>query len=132
MQTKQTKQPDIAPAQSVASQTNSEVAPLQTKSEQTKASTPQEYAQIVALEKGWNYADWQILIHKESSWNTHAVNKSSGACGLAQALPCQKMLNVIGTLDNYQGQIDWMADYLQNRYGNPTNALIFHQTKGWY
>ena len=105
---------------------------MQTKSEQTKPQTPQEYAQIVALEKGWNYADWQILIHKESSWNTHAVNKSSGACGLAQALPCQKMLNVIGTLDNYQGQIDWMADYLQNRYGNPTNALNHHLNVGWY
>lgn len=132
MQTKQTKQPDIAPAKSVPSQTNSEVAQLQTKSEQTKPPTPQEYAAQIAQTKGWNYADWQILIHKESSWNTHAVNKSSGACGLAQALPCSKMLGQIGTLDNYQGQIDWMTGYLENRYGNPTNALHHHLNVGWY
>ena len=37
----------------------------------------------------WGYADW--LVKKESGWNPNAVNRSNGACGLAQALPCGKV-----------------------------------------
>lgn len=69
------------------------------------------------------------LIQRESTWNPYAVNSSSGACGLGQALPCSKM-------DcekwDYECQIRWMANYIENRYGTPTEALSFHSEKNWY
>ncbi len=69
------------------------------------------------------------LIRRESTWNPYAINKSSGACGLAQALPCSKM----GCeLWDYECQIEWMLDYIDNRYGNPNKALDFHNLKNWY
>lgn len=40
-------------------------------------------------ESDWGYVDY--IIGRESGWNPNAVNKTSGACGLAQALPCSKV-----------------------------------------
>lgn len=37
----------------------------------------------------WGYVDY--IISHESGWNPNSVNSSSGACGLAQALPCSKV-----------------------------------------
>jgi len=75
---------------------------------------------------------FDLLVQAESGGNFYAVNKSSGACGLPQALPCSKMLNVIGSLDNHQGQIEWMKSYIKERYGSPEAAWSHHQRYGWY
>lgn len=73
------------------------------------------------------YADW--LIMKESSWNPEAVNPSSGACGLAQALPCSK----IGKNWNDPATaLAWMANYVKNRYGSWHAAVQFHKANNWY
>lgn len=66
---------------------------------------------------------------KESSWRPEAVNQSSGACGLAQALPCSK----IGS--EWKDPIvalKWMNDYVNNRYGGWQQALEFHNANNWY
>lgn len=73
-----------------------------------------------------------ILIMKESSWNPKAINPTSEACGLGQALPCSKLLNVCGTLDDVKCQVRWITNYIASRYGNPTNALAFHDRHNWY
>jgi hypothetical protein len=52
------------------------------------------------------------LINGESGWNPYAINKSSGACGLFQSLPCSKVLSVAGNLDNIDGQVRWGVDYI--------------------
>lgn len=62
----------------------------------------------------------------------YSINKSSGACGIPQAYPCSKLLAVIGSLDNIEGQLDWMINYIANRYGTPSAAIAHHNAKGWY
>jgi len=69
------------------------------------------------------------LIARESSFNPHAINPTSGACGLAQALPCNKMAC---ELSDVHCQLEWISEYVQNRYGNMENTLAFHDQKGWY
>lgn len=64
----------------------------------------------------------KTLIMKESSCRFNAVNPTSGACGLPQAYPCSKLpcpLNESGAVC----QLQWMQDYVQNRYGSWDNAL---------
>lgn len=70
-------------------------------------------------------ATW--LINKESGCNPGAVNKSSGACGIPQALPCSKL----GTSDPV-AQIRWMQNYVNQRYGGWAGAVAWHKTHNWY
>lgn len=70
-------------------------------------------------------ATW--LINKESGCNPNAVNRSSGACGIPQALPCSKL----GTSDPV-AQIRWMQNYVMARYGSWANAVAWHQSHNWY
>lgn len=70
-------------------------------------------------------ATW--LINKESGCNPNAVNRSSGACGIPQALPCSKL----GTKDPV-AQIRWMQDYVNRRYGGWAGAVAFHRSHNWY
>lgn len=75
----------------------------------------------------WGYADW--LVNKESTWNPNAVNKSSGACGLAQALPCSK---VPGNPYDPVNSLNWMNSYVNGRYGSWAAAVEHSRLKGWY
>lgn len=76
-----------------------------------------------------HWESWELLGTKESGWNPYAINSSSGACGIPQSLPCSKMECERW---DYECQIKWMANYIENRYGNPTKALTFHFEKNWY
>jgi hypothetical protein len=73
------------------------------------------------------------LWDNESGWNENAVNQSSGACGIPQALPCSKM-SAFGSdyQTNPATQIRWGLDYIKNRYGDPISAYQFWQANGWY
>lgn len=75
----------------------------------------------------WGYAEW--LVAKESGWNPNAVNRSSGACGLAQALPCSK----VGS-DPYNPvvSLNWMNNYVNGRYGGWAGAVEHSKSRGWY
>lgn len=75
----------------------------------------------------WGYAEW--LVQKESGWNPNAVNRSSGACGLAQALPCSK---VPGNPHDPVNSLNWMNGYVTGRYGSWENAVAHSRAKGWY
>lgn len=83
-------------------------------------------------EEHWAALDQLIFV--ESGWNPYAVNKSSGACGIAQSLPCSKVLSRAGTLDNVVGQGEWMLDYIARAYGNPTKAYDkwLSRSPHWY
>lgn len=78
-------------------------------------------------EESWGYADYMVT--RESSWNPNAVNRSSGACGLAQALPCSKVgpdpFNPVVSLN-------WMNNYVNGRYGGWANAYAFWTKNHWY
>lgn len=75
----------------------------------------------------WGYADW--LVKKESGWNPNARNRSSGACGLAQALPCSK---VPGNPHDPVNSLNWMHGYVMRRYGSWANAVQHSKARGWY
>jgi hypothetical protein len=75
-------------------------------------------------------SDAKMFIYlKESGNNPNAVNKSSGACGLAQALPCSKMGCALG---DYACQDAWATRYMQSRYGTWENAKAFWITHRWW
>lgn len=69
------------------------------------------------------------LIRRESNCNPNAVNSSSGACGVAQELPCGKSGCSLG---DGACQVKWMNNYVANRYGSWSNAVAFHNANNWY
>lgn len=75
----------------------------------------------------WGYAD--SIVQRESSWNPNALNSSSGACGLAQALPCSK---VPGNPFNPVDSLRWQHGYVNARYGGYAGAYQFWQANHWY
>ncbi len=74
----------------------------------------------------WGYADY--IVGRESGWNPNSTNKSSGACGLAQALPCSK---VPGNPYNPVDSLNWMNSYV-SRYGGWQGAYNFWLAHNWY
>ncbi len=78
-------------------------------------------------EEYWGYVDFMVT--RESSWNPNAVNRSSGACGLAQALPCSK---VPGNPFDPVNSLQWMNGYVNGRYGGWEGAYSFWQRNKWY
>lgn len=74
-------------------------------------------------------ANAHYLIGKESGCNPHAVNRSSGACGIGQALPCSKMDCEMG---DGACQVKWMNGYVIGRYGTWKAAADHHRRMGWY
>ncbi|MFJ3220053.1 lytic transglycosylase domain-containing protein [Kitasatospora sp. NPDC086801] len=73
------------------------------------------------------------IVARESSWNHLAVNASSGAYGLVQALPGTKMASAgADWRTNPATQIKWGLDYMNSRYGSPCAAWSFWQNHHWY
>ena len=75
----------------------------------------------------YKYVDF--IVGKESSWNPKIVNKSSGACGLAQALPCNK---IQGDWQNPVIALNWMDSYVKSRYKTWESAYNFWNSHKWY
>jgi hypothetical protein len=70
---------------------------------------------------------------KESGWNHEAENKSSGAYGIPQALPGDKMASEGSDWrTNPATQIKWGLSYIKDRYGSPTGAWSHFQSHNWY
>jgi len=69
------------------------------------------------------------LIRRESGCNPNAVNPSSGACGVAQELPCGK--SGCARTDG-ACQVAWMNRYVKSRYQSWAGALYHHDMKNWY
>ncbi|MEV6176313.1 transglycosylase SLT domain-containing protein [Streptomyces sp. NPDC052016] len=73
------------------------------------------------------------IVEHESGWDVDATNASSGAYGLVQALPANKMASAGSDWKtNPKTQIKWGLDYMNERYGSPTGAWAFWQANGWY
>lgn len=97
-------------------------------------ATPAQ-AQAIAKEivPSGQYACFANIISHESSWNVHAVNPSSGAYGLAQALPASKYSEFGSDWRNSATiQIKWALAYMTSRYGSPCAAWTFWQNHNWY
>lgn len=85
---------------------------------------------------GWGDDQWlalEALWTRESGWNHLAVNSSSGATGIPQALPGDKMATAgADWATNPYTQIRWGVAYIQSRYGTPASAWDFWQSNNWY
>jgi len=86
-----------------------------------------QVAEIILTEEyGFNEAQFECLDSlwtRESHWNYKAHNYRSGAHGIAQALPAEKM-SVVGTdwRTNPVTQIRWGIRYITMRYDTPCKA----------
>ncbi|MFE7972564.1 lytic transglycosylase domain-containing protein [Streptomyces shenzhenensis] len=79
------------------------------------------------------YQCFSNIVDHESSWNYRAVNASSGAYGLFQALPGSKMSSAGADWQtNPATQIKWGLNYMDSRYGSPCDAWAFWQANHWY
>jgi hypothetical protein len=80
--------------------------------------------QFPCLEKLWD---------RESGWNYKAKNSSSGAQGIPQALPGNKMASFGDDwATNPATQIKWGLSYIEGRYDTPCGAWGHSQDTGWY
>jgi len=70
-----------------------------------------------------------FIYFKESTNRTDAINPGSGACGLGQALPCNKM-NC--SLQDRECQDEWFSEYAVRRYGSWTEAKAFWLAHSWW
>ena len=84
------------------------------------------------IPKSW-YEDLNWIINHESGWRVNATNPGSGAYGLPQSLPGNKMASAgRDWRTNPITQLKWMYSYVKGRYGNASNAKHFWQTHNWY
>lgn len=99
--------------------------------------------QSIAAEKGWTAQqvnDWLGVIAKEDSLaltNPTAAltvkNPSSDAIGIAQGITGPGWYAQHGgNFGTVTGQLTAMANYIEERYGNPSVALAHENTAGWY
>lgn len=81
-------------------------------------------------------ADWaatDYIVTHESTWRVTAVNVSSGATGLCQALPASKMASEgQDYLTNPVTQLRWCAKYAVQRYGSWWSSFAFWQASQWW
>lgn len=79
----------------------------------------------------FTYVDY--IVQKESRWNPHARNASSGAYGLCQALPGSKMASAGSDwADNPITQLRWCDSYAKNRYGSWAAAYNFWLSRHYW
>ncbi|MEY4290191.1 MAG: hypothetical protein RL130_133 [Actinomycetota bacterium] len=91
---------------------------------------------IMNTEYSWGdeqYSCLNRLWTKESNWNYKARNKRTGAHGIPQALPADKM-DVVGTdwRTNPVTQIRWGLRYIDIRYDTPCSAWAKFKRSRFY
>jgi len=105
-----------------------------------KAMPPKTRNKGIALnqvvQRAWSYQEFQCLDNlwtRESNWNHHAYNSSSGAYGIPQALPGGKMRGAgPDWKSNPETQIRWGLAYIKGRYGRPCGAWGHFRSHNWY
>ena len=101
----------------------------------TASSAPTGSAQSIAAQivPADQLAAFDQIISHESGWNVTATNPSSGAYGLAQSLPGNKMASAGSDWQtNPTTQINWALNYMNTTYGSPNQAWSFWQNNSWY
>lgn len=98
--------------------------------------TAQAIAYAMMPGYGWDSVEYDCLValwNRESRWNVYAHNASSGAYGIPQALPGNKMASAG---DDWQTnpvtQITWGLGYITARYGSPCGAWAHSEAHNWY
>ena len=86
----------------------------------------QAYARSVLGNYGWGGDQFGCLVSlwtQESGWRANALNASSGAYGIPQALPASKLAAAgADWRTNAQTQVNWGLAYIKSSYGTPCGA----------
>ena len=111
-----------------------------------KDNTPEQNKEIARHLIRGEYARWDNatqfqcldnLWQAESHWNHRARNKRTGACGIPQSYPCNKMSGFgkaygVDYRTNPWPQIAWGLHYIDKRYGTPCKAWNRFKRGGGY
>lgn len=95
----------------------------------------QRYAvdMLIQMDKLEQWSCLYTLWTKESNWRTRALNKKSGAYGIAQFMP--ETWGLVGFKRTNDGfiQVEAGLAYIQRKYGgNICKALGSNLSRGWY
>jgi hypothetical protein len=105
-------------------------------STEDNSGTPQQIAAAMLSQFGWSSDQMSCLEplwEQESGWSVTATNASSGAYGIAQALPASKMASAGSDWQtSAYTQIKWGLGYIQETYGSPCAAWDHEEADGWY
>ena len=97
---------------------------------------PRDIAMTMLADFGWSidqFSCLDALYSHESGWNVSAANAYSGAYGIPQALPGDKMASAGSDWQtNPQTQLEWGLSYIQDRYGSPCGAWGFWESHNYY
>jgi hypothetical protein len=126
-----------AAASKAAAQPSAEQAQVEQQDAVTTASgSPQQIAEQMLSQYGWSSSQFSCLDPlwtQESGWNVYAENPSSGAYGIAQALPGSEMASAGSDWESDAAtQIRWGLTYITDRYGSPCAAWAHEEADGWY
>ena len=98
--------------------------------------TAQAMGLVAVQARGWGREQYDCLValwNRESRWNVYAHNTSSGAYGIPQSLPGEKMATVADDWQtNPATQIEWGLRYIEGRYGSPCGAWAHSEAVHWY
>ena len=101
-----------------------------------RALTPRQIARRLLHRFHWSSRQFGYLDPlwaRESSWNVHADNLSTGAYGIPQAVPGAKMASAGRHWRSCaRTQILWGLRYIKGRYGSPAAAWAHELATGWY
>ncbi len=91
---------------------------------------------IMSTQYSWGDREYSCLNNlwtKESNWNYKARNPRTGAHGIPQAYPAEKM-SVVGTdwRTNPVTQLRWGLRYIDVRYDTPCKAWSKFKRSNWY
>jgi hypothetical protein len=97
---------------------------------------PQDIAKGMLSHYGWSADQFSCLNEiymRESRWNPSAANPYSGAYGIPQALPGDKMAAYGSDWQtNPATQLAWGLSYIRDRYGSPCGAWSFWESHNYY
>lgn len=100
------------------------------------SGSAQQIAAGMVSARGWGSDQFSCLVslwNKESGWRTTASNPSSGAYGIPQSLPGNKMASAGADWQtNPRTQITWGLGYIADVYGTPCSAWAHSQATNWY
>jgi hypothetical protein len=98
--------------------------------------TAQAIAKSMLTARGLGADQYNCLVslwNRESGWNVYAMNSSSGAYGIPQALPGRKMASAgADWATNPETQVSWGLSYITGRYATPCGAWAHSENNGWY
>lgn len=98
--------------------------------------TAKAIAYDMVLARGWGEDQYSCLVAlwtRESQWNASAMNPYSGAYGIPQALPGNKMASAGADWQtNPATQITWGIGYIEARYSTPCGAWEHSELRNWY